>query len=308
MKHFGLKLAAVFCAVSLWFFVISMKTYQLELDIPLVLANCPANLAISNQAPATVRASLEGKGFDLIRAMKVDSMMGFYLDLSQVELGEKVFPLNRSTFRTKLDKILFLSSAQATITLEIDTKISQNVPVRFNTELRAAKGYLLVGDPVVIPSTIRIAGARKSLTKIFEIPTKNTLIENLSQSDTLLIALAAEGLPIQLPSQYQSVKVAVHVEKRVTKTFDSIPVQLVGPYQRGVHSIEPTRVSVTVSGGKYILSGLKPEDLRLFMEYTRFELEQNPELSPTLVVDKPIESWSTNPSTVQLLTGSPVSP
>lgn len=308
MKHFGLKLAAVLCAVSLWFFVISMKTYQLELDIPLVLAKCPANLAISNQAPSSIRASLEGTGLDLIRAMKVDSVMGFYLDLSQVELGEKIFPLNRSTFRTKLDKIIFLSSSLATITLEFDTKISQNVPVRFNTELRAAKGYLLVGDPVVIPSTIRIAGARKSLTKIFEIPTKNALIENLSQSDTLNIALAAEGLPIQLSSQYQTVKVAVHIEKRVTKTFDSIPVQLVGPYQRGVHSIEPNRISVTVSGGKSILSDLKQEDLRLFMEYTRFELERNPKLSPTLVVDKPIESWSTSPSTVQLLTGSPVAP
>lgn len=305
MKLIGLKLAAVLCAISLWFFVVSGKNYQLELEIPLRLENLPDKLAISSAVPPTIRVLLEGSGIDLVRLRQLDSLAFFDLNLTDAVLGTRTISLDATSFRCALKGIKLLSSSTTSLDLEMDTRISLQVPVRLGTDPQPAKDYLLLGEPTVIPNQIRISGARKLLTKVFEVVTLPVSPQDLEDSDTLDVPIALEAIPSQVHLEQHQVRVAVRVEKRTTRSFPHIPVQLVGPYQRGFHRIDPTHVDLLITGGRETLKNLRPEDIRLFLEFTRFEVEQSDSIAPTLVVDQPIENWSANPGYIHLVTENP---
>jgi YbbR domain-containing protein len=187
----------------------------------------------------------------------------------------------------------------------IDTRITQNVPVRLHTDLKAAKGYVIVGAPVLIPSSVQISGARKILTRIFEIPTTAIRIPDLHGSDTLELTLNLEGYANQVSLVQRTIRVAIQVQKRIIRKFPNLPVQLVGPSQQTHPKIQPDHVSLEVTGGEDVLRELPAQEIRIFLETTRFAIEGTDSLIPTVFIDRPIESWTLIPSTIHLVETAP---
>lgn len=300
MKSLGLKLAAILCAVSLWFFVVSGKNYQMEMAVPLRIQNLPSILAISSPVPKTIPILLTGTGIELIR-VRFQNLAYFGVDLSAATLGVQTVILDERLFHSEMKNIHPVVGMGAyTLDIAIDTRITQEVPIRLVGEIKPAKGYVMIGEPTTIPNTVSLSGARKTLTRVFEISSSPINLTNLKSTDTIDLPLSSDGLPSQIKLQTKSVKLAFQVQKRITKTFPKIPVHLVGPYERGVHSIEPEFVSLDVTGGKEMVQKLKPENIRLFLEFTRFEVEHSDSLAPTTVIDQPIESWTLTPAVVHL--------
>jgi len=302
MKSVGLKIASLLCAVSLWFFVVSGKNYSLELDLPLTISGFSPILAISSHVPRTISAVVEGSGLDLIRLKQQDSLAWMELDFSHILLGTQTIVLGHENFHTALRGITLVSiKGTHSLDVEIDTRISQEVPVRLHTELKPAKGFVLVGDPVLLPASIQISGSRKVLTRIFEIPTSNSLIPNLTHPDTLELPLNLEGYANQVQLKERFIRVAVNVQKRITRKFNNLPVQLVGPSQLEHPKIQPDHVSLEVVGGEDVLRELPAQEIRIFLESTRFAVEGTDTLQPTVFIDRPIESWTLTPSTIHLV-------
>jgi len=304
MKSLGLKIAALLCAISLWFFVVSAKTYRIELEVPLRTTHLSALLAISSHLPRTIPILIEGTGIDLIRLKHQDSLAWFELDLGKAMLGTQQITLDESLFKTSLRDVKIVSiQGSSNLELSLDTRIVREVPVRLHADLVPAKDYVMVGEPRLIQPTVLISGARNALTRIYEISTASISNHNLKNTDTISIPLTQEGLPADI-----DLKLIVTVQKRTSRVFTNLPVQLVGPYQRGIHELQPNHVTLEVRGGKDVLEQMDPKEIRLFIEFTRFQIEATDSLVPTVDVASPIESWSMIPSTVRLVTQLPQRP
>ena len=92
MKHIALKITAFIFGIALWLYVVSLNTFKVELDIPVRLVKLPEMLAIASKPPHTMRITLEGAPFDLMRlrskVMQGDTTAAaIIVDLQDAELG-----------------------------------------------------------------------------------------------------------------------------------------------------------------------------------------------------------------------------
>ena len=78
------------------------------------------------------------------------------------------------------------------------------------------------------------------------------------------------------------IDVSVNIQKIGKKTIRDVPVQLIGIFERGAFRLNPGNVSVEITGGNRILESITPENISLFVEYNRFQIEDVDSLAPTV--------------------------
>ena len=86
MGNIILKITALVCAMALWFYVISLKDFQLTMEVPLTFVKLPEALAIASKPPSTVSVTVEGKPLDLIR-LQSQKQAAMVVDMHLAELG-----------------------------------------------------------------------------------------------------------------------------------------------------------------------------------------------------------------------------
>lgn len=272
----------------------------MDMPVSLRLVHLPGQLALSSHVPGTVMVRMEGLGFDLVRMHWMDSVVHLDVDLSKAVLGRQTIPVTTAQFRSRLSGIHPVSLSLVNLDLDLDTRITAELPIRLRAKLVPDPDYILVGEPLVIPNLFKVSGARNLLTRVAEIPTDSLVFSDLDGKDTLQIPLAMEGLPQQLELPLRSVQVVVNVQKRATRVFTHIPVQLVGNYPRGNYYLEPDSIDLEITAGKQVLSQIQPSEIRAMVEFSRFEVEGADSVAPNIVVHQSIASWSSFPATLHL--------
>ena len=192
MKHIALKITAFIFGIALWLYVVSLNTFKVELDIPVRLVKLPEMLAIASKPPHTMRITLEGAPFDLMRlrskVMQGDTTAAaIIVDLQDAELGATRKPIGEKNFSApNFSNIKFIEPDNQLlfIDLDLDTRIERNVPVRSMVTFDAATGYLLTDEPKLEPDFITVSGARNVITRIIEIPTDSAPYRSQQATDT----------------------------------------------------------------------------------------------------------------------------
>jgi YbbR domain-containing protein len=293
MKHLSLKITAVFCALALWFFVVSSRDYSLDVQVPLHLINLPENLALSNQIPEFVEVRIRGSGKNLLFWKQNPGKLE--LNLRHLELGAQRINLDLQNFipalsNIKAERILNPTS----LNIDLDTRIYRKVPIKNNIIAEAATGFVIVTDPVLHPPELEVSGSRKSITKIFELPTEALKITNLKKDTLFQIKREPLNTPL-LSLREEPITLSIKVQALKTLTLQQIPVRLIGAYDRDRFFLDPSSTSITLSGGAAIIDSIKPEDINLFIEFSRFSIEAKSSLGPTLSLLHPHKSYTLNP-------------
>jgi hypothetical protein len=85
------------------------------------------------------------------------------------------------------------------------------------------------------------------------------------------------------------------------KIFSDVPVRLIGNYDRELYSLSPSRADVEISGGKELLSKIEPQNINLYIEFSRFFIENSDELRPTVHIPYPVSNWQILPDRFRLV-------
>lgn len=307
MQHLGLKIAALLCALALWFFVVANKVYTIQLEVPLKLHNLPNNLAVASHVPHSLPVTMEGKGFDLIRFRHDEENQPLRLDLLRGVIGTQALDLRNASIQSPHQNNIKIISIEAppVLTVELDARVYRDLPVRLNQIIPIKKGSVMIGQPSLSPSTIRVWGARKVLTKLFELTTQPINLPPQSQSDTLEIPIQQNSLPYLAQAEQLTVKLSFDIQRKTTRSFEGIPTQLIGSFDHQHYTLSPAKVDLTLEGGEQILQKLTPEQIRIFVEFNRFALENTDSLKPTIRVDAPILNLTSHPDYVHLRSSLP---
>jgi YbbR domain-containing protein len=310
INHPGLKIASVLCGISLWFYVVSGREFQISMELPLRFVNLPRNMAIASRPPSSLPVQIAGKAIDLIRLKVQDSSAWMEIDLRDAGLGQQTISLTDARFLAPGFSGLRFQGTQglAALELEVDTRIERRIPVKLRAEIQSAPGYALIGDPVLEPQEIVLSGARNVLTRIFEIPTRAERVVGLKWDNALPIGLDLSGLPAHVGIGDSSVQMRVRVEPLERRVFTGVTVQLIGNYDRNVHSLSPATATVEITGGKNVLAQILQSDIHLFIEHSRFAIEDADSLAPTVRIRKPVQSWRVHPEKFYLVTRPLVRP
>ena len=255
MKHLGLKITAFLFAIALWLYVMSLNTFQITMDVPVRLVKLPEMLAIASKPPQAITITVEGEAFDLMRMRSRinrgdSSVASIVVDLQDAELGaSRKHIYARNFVAPSFPNIKFIEPDNQLlfIDIELDTRIERDIPVHSNVTFNTASGYLLSDEPTLSPNFVTVSGARNALTRIFEIPTDSIHFDTLKKSQSISVPLNFSQFPAYVTPSDSSIFINVNVQKVATKEFTSIPVHLIGRYDKSLVSLKPDSVTVWAS-------------------------------------------------------------
>lgn len=291
MGNIVLKITALIFGIALWFLVISQKDFQLTVEVPLNFVKLPETMAIASRPPHTLKVTIAGKSWDLIRLKQITSnvsqnSIAMVVDMQKAILGEQRIHLDKNNFQAAgFSDIHFIEPENQLlfIDVDIDSRITRNIPIKTITEFKAAGGYLIANEPVVKPYEIIVSGARNALARIIDIPTDTLYFDSLTQSKTYDIPLNFSMLPSFVYPSDSSIKISVDVQKMSSKVFDKVPVTLIGaPDKLQKYYSEPKTLSVEITGGIVALDSITSQNIDLAIEINRFEIEDADSLAPTI--------------------------
>ena len=289
MGNIILKITALVCAMALWFYVISLKDFQLTMEVPLTFVKLPEALAIASKPPTTVSVTVEGKPLDLIR-LQSQKQAAMVVDMHLAELGSKRIHLDSKNFvAPNFSSVHYIEpdNQYLFIDVAVDTRIERNIPIKNNVNFSPAPGYIIVQPPKLLQEALKVTGARNALTRIIDIPTDSLFIDSIKDSKTYSIPLVTERLPSFVTPSDSVAKIFVDVQKIKTKDFRNIPIQLIGFYDRALNTLSPQSATVEITGGDKVIEAINSDDIELFIEYNRFAIEDADSLAPTIKLNLP---------------------
>ncbi len=289
MGNIILKITALICAMALWFYVISLKDFQLTMEVPLTFVKLPEALAIASKPPSTVSVTVEGKPLDLIR-LQSQKQSAMVVDMHNAELGSKRIHLDAKNFvAPNFSSVHYIEPDKQYLFIDVavDTRIERSIPIKNNVAFNAAPGYVIVQPPKLLHEVLIVSGARNALTRIIDIPTDSMFIDSIKMSQTYSVPLITDQLPQFVTPSDSVAKIFVDVQKITSKEFKDIPVQLIGFYDRALNTLSPQTATVEITGGNQTLDAIKYNDIELFIEYNRFAIEDADSLAPTIKLTLP---------------------
>ena len=300
-KH-SLKLLSLLCGCLVWFAVVSREETRTEIELPVKIINLQENMALVEPPPKTLAVQLEGKTISLIH-LKINRSASLEIDLKGMPLGQSRIMSDQIRFISPgMPEIKMLRIRQTSqLNVDLDARIELKVPVLPKLDVQPAPGFTLLGEPDIKPDSIWVSGARNTVAKIKHIPTKEISVTNLKWSNSLPIQLDLSSLSPIVDITDTSVFVQIKIEPLDHKIFSGIPVRLIGGFDRSIYSLLPARADIEVSGGKELLSKIDPQNINLYIEFSRFSIENTDELKPTVHIPYPVTNWHVLPEKFRLI-------
>jgi YbbR domain-containing protein len=301
IKH-SLKLLAALCGCIIWFGVVSKEEAKTEIELPVKIINLQDNMALVYPLPPTIPVQLQGKAINLIN-LKLNRTARIEIDLKNMPLGYSKIPSERINFISpSIPDLKMLRIRQTNpLNIELDTRIEQKVPVISKVRAHAAQGFTLLGNPEIAPDSIRISGARSTVAKITHIPTEEISITELKWNNSLPVKLDLSSFYSIVDITDTVVFLQIQIEPLDHKVYYDIPVRLIGNFDRETYLLSPSKANVEISGGKDLLSKVEAHDINLYIEFSRFSIENADELSPTVHISHAVTSWQILPERFQLV-------
>lgn len=245
LKHLGVKLLALALAFLLWVHVVTNKTYEHPVTLPLKIVDIPEGLMLASNVDKDCEVLVRGTGKQLLRFL-------FDTDdekLSAAKYGEGLYVIDLTPDELKSDakgstEIVEVISPKK-VRLRFEERMEKYVPVIPSIEVTAALGYQKEGDLIVVPDSVLVTGPKRVVRKMQDVKT-----EELTYSD--IKAPLQDHVKLTFPDSSfltlsdSSVALEQNVIQLSERTISDIPVQLRNAKSDSVYTIVPTSISVTV--------------------------------------------------------------
>lgn len=197
----------------------------------------------------------------LFSRQPTDEELAGELDVSQEKVGKIRVRLSRENFQ-HLDKRFGLVVHDPWMEIDLDTELRKRVSVRAVLQGLPREG-LAIERVSVTPEEVEVIGARRVVSRIDTLSTSAINIENIDKNFTSLTTIVLDEYS-SLKVREEKVNVQVIVgPKKVIRAFHAVPVEVnIG----GRIELRPTHIEVEIQGQKDILEGLKPSDVRAFLD------------------------------------------
>jgi len=298
---FGQKLSlftgAFGLALLLWVFVVSGNEYTLILDLPIEARNLNVQKAHKKEVPPTASVRLRGTGRDLFKSFLLKNFAGFKLVLDLEGISQEYEFILNEYFEKYPQKVVLplnynLSFVEVIypnrINISLDEYSVKKVPVISNLHINPAPGFILVNQPIILPSEIEIAGPKKELALINHIETIYDTINGLTSLYKGYTEIQSLGRLIEY--SLNSIEITLDIQDISERIIADIPVRVINVPDKFRVFPSPQTVSLTIVGGVKRIASLIPEDINVIIDFDNWN-HQKQFYEPQVIIPNDILDW-----------------
>ena len=248
--------------------------------MPIEARNLPARHALTEEVPKNAKVRLRGAGRALFKTIILKSFIpDFKLVLDLERISEEYDFILNDYFERYPQKVVIPSNFEVdyvevvypnAVHISLDEYKEKIVNVISNIYLDPAPGYTLVGEPIIDPEKIKIAGSKNIVQLINSVKTESDTINNLTKDISVSVQLNSvrdqliEYTPkiIYLNQKIQSIS---------ERIISEIPVKVINQNNTLQVFVSPQTVSLTVIGGTDYIASLEPNDISISVDFINWK-------------------------------------
>jgi len=298
-KNFKIFLLSFFFATALWLYISLNLSYSLDVSIPFEIQTTKSQ-ALTEEVPNTIDVKVKGKGWDLLNIL-ISKDLKYSLDISKLKKDSKIITEQFVNERLNLQQnVSILEINPDTISINFDKVFEKLVPLKNNIVLNLKEGYSIVGNPVLIPDSVKIQGASYLLNKIKFIPTEVKVINNVN-SDIQGVVNIKDTLSSLIKVDLKQVNFRYRIQLSAEKNIDDILINVLNVPQDKEVLLIPPKLNISLRGGVEQLSQITPADVIVNIEFGKIENDTLGFVIPELIIPDETSLLKTEPQKLQYI-------
>ena len=251
--------------------------------MPIEARNLPARHALTEEVPKNAKVRLKGAGRALFKTIILKNFISdFKLVLDLERISEEYDFILNDYFERYPQKVVIPSNFEVdyvevvypnAVHISLDEYKEKIVNVISNIYLYPAPGYTLVGEPIIDPEKIKIAGSKNIVQLINSVKTESDTINNLTKDISVSVPLNSvrdqliEYTPkiVNLNQKIQSIS---------ERIISEIPVKVINQNNTLQVFVSPQTVSLTVIGGTDYIASLEPNDIYISVDFNNWKSQK----------------------------------
>lgn len=253
----------------LWIYLNLSYSYSINIDVP-VQVDYSKSQAVSDQLPAELEVTVNGKGWDLMNILMFKKLT-YRLDLSKFKQESKI--ITSQSINERLDLPTSVSVVKITpeeIDINLDKYSEKYVRIRSNLIVKTKENYKLIGVPVFSPDSVKIIGANSVLNKIKFIPTEIKTLDEVNSNMSGLINLK-DTLGNLIKLETKSIRYSFNVELAADKNFEGIEILVNNIPENKEVLLIPPKADLSLKGGVEQLSKINTSEIKMFIDFSKLE-------------------------------------
>ncbi|MEA2104861.1 MAG: hypothetical protein U9P79_09520 [Candidatus Cloacimonadota bacterium] len=277
---------AFFISLFIWFALKFTQTQQVNIQIPIAIANTPTSLIPMDIEPRSINLVIAGRGDKLIKFHLKN--YSYYLNLQNVHYGKNYISFDIKNIKglEKYDLNIIQYPQLLDILVVMDNMTTQTFPVNPIFADAESKKYFESHNLETYPQQIQVKGPKKIISEFIHIDTQPFNMKKHSENSTISLILPQSDLVTALVG---NVKIVKSKPKIIRKAFPLIRISYPDSLE-----IFPQFISLIVEGESKLLRTLSKQD---------FEIQIDPNY--TLLVEHPVALDIQLPEGVTLISQTP---
>ncbi|MCK5519750.1 MAG: YbbR-like domain-containing protein [Candidatus Marinimicrobia bacterium] len=296
----------LFSAFVIWMMIVTNKDYTIIIDTPIEIYEPRPDKILKNEVPASAQVLFRGSGRDLMYSKYIVPPQ-LILDVSTIS---RYYQIDLNEYFTKYpNRVLYTRGSieyleivyPESVNVQIDEKLTKEIPVHINAEIQTRSGYIITKSPVASPEKIAVSGPRSTVRKLKVIESEAFNMSAVSQSIHRNISLINPD-PGFLNFQFEEVAFNVKVESIGERIISNIPIVVVNaPKNLNINVIPPV-ISLTIVGGNDLIQNIKAEDIELHFDYASQWLPNTYYYAPEVGIPNLVMEWKAmSPAKVEVI-------
>ena len=278
--------------------------------MPIEARNLPARHALTEEVPKNAKVRLRGAGRALFKTIILKNFISeFKLVLDLERISEEYDFILNDYFERYPQKIVIPSSFEVdyvevvypnAIHISLDEYKEKTVNVISNIYLEPAPGYTLVGDAIIKPKKIKVAGSKNIVELIKFVKTQEDTFNNLTKDISVNIPL--NFIRDQL-IEYRPKTVLINqkIQSISERIISEIPVQVINGNNTLQVFVSPQTVSLTVIGGTNYIASIEPNDIYISVDFMNWNPQKQFYELQVNVPENVMEWMDLSPRNIELI-------
>lgn len=185
--------------------------------------------------------------------------------------------------------------------ISLDDYMIKPVDVIPNVTIKSAPGFILVGSMDYTPRVIELKGPKEIIQNVTQIETDEISVHDLRKKTELTVPLKFD-YPRVVESSLRDIKVLANIQSIGERIISEVNVNVLNIPDELRVFVNPSTVSLTVTGGVDYISGIQPADIKVQIDFNKTWTKQKTYYEPKVSVPADVLSWhDLSPKSVELV-------